>query len=513
MADRQELNSPANAHLMVGNLSELEMSRKRRKELDGSPGLGGLALPMAQLSDTAPSSPMISPAKFYKDFAVSQLSPGGRGKYTSPLFGRPDRSCVRFVSDSEFTVLDVTINDELGNSGDPAALASVSGASVDIGARPRVERAGARRKIHFDPKNVTAGIVTCGGLCPGLNNVIRAIVNILWYRYDVRNIIGFKYGYEGLTPDGINVKLTPEGVKDIHQSGGTILGTSRGPQDPKAMVDHLQALGVNMLFPIGGDGTQKGGHAISTEALRRGLDISVVGVGKTIDNDLLFVDKSFGFETAVSLSQLALISAHEEARSARNGIGIVKLMGRESGAIALHAALANGDVNMLLVPEIHFTIDDIMNYLLERFKTRDHVLIVCAEGAGQQLMANVSATDKSGNKVLSDIGVFLKDEIGKRFKALNVPVTIKYIDPSYQIRSGITSASDSILCTQYGQMAVHAAMAGKTDMMVGLVHNDFVHLPLAKVTQGRKSVDINSLTFQALLDSTGTPFYQAAKNN
>jgi 6-phosphofructokinase 1 len=213
------------------------------------------------------------------------------------------------------------------------------------------------------------------------------------------------------------------------------------------MVDTLIQRKVNILFCIGGDGTQRGAHTIVQEIQRRQLQISVIGIGKTIDNDLLFVDKSFGFETAVELSQNAIVAAHEEARSSFNGIGIVKLMGRDSGAIALNASLASGDVNVVLVPEVQFNFDQLIEYLVERFKTKDHCLIVTAEGAGQHLLGDSGTTDASGNKKFLDIGEHLKKEIGKRFKDLQIEHSIKYIDPSYTIRGGKANASDSIFCT------------------------------------------------------------------
>jgi 6-phosphofructokinase 1 len=372
----------------------------------------------------------------------------------------------------------------------------------------KIQMAGPRKKLFFNPVAISCGIVTCGGVCPGLNNVSRSLVSVLWYRYGVRRILGFKYGYLGLTPQS-NIKpvdLTPDYVKDIHQFGGTILGTSRGPQEPSVMLDYLIQCGVDVLFCIGGDGTQKGAHAIALEAAKRNVLISVIGIGKTIDNDLLYLDKSFGFDTAVQLAQQAIIAAHEEARAVQNGIGIVKLMGRESGALALNASLASGDVNVVLIPEVEFQLRQLVEYLRDRFKTRDHCLIVCAEGAGQNLVGDSGRTDKSGNKVFNDIGEYLKENLSKELKALKIQHTVKYIDPSYSIRAGVANSSDSILCTLYAQMAAHAAMAGKTDMMVGMLNGRYVHLPLSKVTQGKKNVDVLGFTWQGFLDATGGPF-------
>ena len=137
---------------------------------------------------------------------------------------------------------------------------------------PNFEAAGPREKIYFDPEKVSCGIVTCGGLCPGINDVIRAIVMSLHYRYEVRSIFGFKYGYQGLVPEYGHepVPLTPENVIQINEMGGTILASSRGNQDPKVMVDTLEKMKIGILFCIGGDGTQRGALAISEEAKKGG---------------------------------------------------------------------------------------------------------------------------------------------------------------------------------------------------------------------------------------------------
>ncbi|KAJ3368915.1 hypothetical protein GGF31_006051 [Allomyces arbusculus] len=372
-----------------------------------------------------------------------------------------------------------------------------------------LERAGPRKHLFFNPSHVVAGIVTCGGLCPGLNNVIRGLVSCLFYRYHVKKCYGFRYGYEGLNPAvGLPpIELTPAEVKDIHRFGGSVLGSSRGPQDPKVMVDYLVSLGVNVLFTIGGDGTQKGAHNIAMEAERRGIALSVVGIPKTIDNDIAYCAKTFGFETAVAMSLDPIAAAHEEARAARGGIGIVKLMGRDSGFIALHAALASGDVNLLLLPEVPFNLPTIFAIVEERLRTRDHVLIVVAEGAGQDLCAADAGDekDKSGNSKLHDVGVFLKNKLGAHLKGKQIEHTIKYIDPSYTIRSAPACATDAVFTVSLAQQAVHAAMAGKTDLIIGQVHDEFVYIPISKAVERRKKVDITSVLYQTLLDNTGMP--------
>ena len=375
-----------------------------------------------------------------------------------------------------------------------------------------VEKAGPREKIFFDPRKTTAAIVTCGGLCPGINNVIRSLVMGLYYFYGVKKIIGIPYGYQGLSPDNPHpyYDLTPEKVRDIHQFGGTMLGSSRGAQEVSDMVDTLVSLRVDMLFTIGGDGTLKGSDAIGKEIERRGLHISVAGIPKTIDNDIDLIDKSFGFETAYDVASPIIRDAHNEAKGAYNGIAIVKLMGRDSGFIAASAAMSMPEVNFLLVPELPFQLEGekgFLRLLERRLKAKQHAVIVVAEGAGQHLFEQTSELrDASGNIKHQDIGVFLKDRIADYFRELETEVTIKYIDPSYIIRSAPANASDSIFCNRLAYQAVHGAMAGKTRFVVGLLNNQLVYLPISEVVQRRKKIDLEGEFWFAALQSTGQPF-------
>lgn len=370
-----------------------------------------------------------------------------------------------------------------------------------------LEMAGPRKRIVFDPKNTRAAIVTCGGLCPGLNDVIRAVTVVLWRKYGVKKILGLKYGYEGLNPRCGHkpLILTPDTVEDIHKDGGTILGSSRGQQDVDEMVDFLQAKRINILFTVGGDGTQRGALALHKEITKRKARIAIIGIPKTIDNDLDFTDRTFGFETAVAASREPITCAHREAKGAKNGIGLVKLMGRESGFVAAYAALASSDVNLLLVPEAEFSMPKLLTFLERRLQRKAHAVIVVAEGAGQEYVQQ-SGTDASGNKKLGDIGLFLKTAISDHFKTINFSTSVKYIDPSYIIRSLPASADDSVFCFQLAENAVHAAMAGKTNMVIGLRNNVFVHIPIEKATGERKKIDINSLFWQSVLNNTGQPY-------
>ena len=372
---------------------------------------------------------------------------------------------------------------------------------------PQFETAGPREKVYFDPSKLKCGIVTCGGLCPGLNDVIRAIVLGLFYHYGVKTVFGFRYGYEGLSYryGHVPMELNPETVKDIHKLGGSILSSSRGPQDISEMVDTLDRMNIGILFTIGGDGTLRGAQALSDEVARRGLKISAIGIPKTIDNDISFVQSSFGFDTAVSESRTAIDSAHAEALGARNGVGLVKLMGRESGFIAAYATMANSDVNFCLIPEAPFTLEGFLGALKERLKGRGHAVIVVGEGAGQDLMQGTGAKDASGNVKFNDIGLFLKDRINSYFKKEGMEVNLKYIDPSYTIRSLPANPRDSAFCLLLGRHAVHAGMSGRTGMVVANWKGEFTHVPIRMAVSSRKKIDPNGRFWSTVLSCTGQP--------
>ncbi|MCG8478992.1 MAG: ATP-dependent 6-phosphofructokinase [Spirochaetales bacterium] len=429
------------------------------------------------------------------DFSVPTL---GTPKISSPIPYSHVRGddIANYVNDRERVLYDVDIPN-------PEAAAEIEGGLL--------EKAGPRHKIYFSPGHVHAGIITCGGLCPGLNDVLRAVTRCLWYRYGVRRISGIRFGYSGLLPEtaGPTMELTPDAVDDIHKIGGTVLGSSRGGGNrTEDIVDSIERLNLNVLFTIGGDGTQKGALAIAREIERRGLKIAVIGIPKTIDNDFSFIERSFGFETAVSEATRVVAAAHTEAKSAVNGIGLVKLMGRESGFIAAHTALASHEANFVLIPEVPFELEGekgVFSLLEQRLERRNHAVIIVAEGAGQQLLPKNDATDASGNKRLSDIGLFLKQAIGDHFTARGMPFSLKYIDPSYIIRSAVAVPTDSVYCSRLGNNAVHAAMAGKTQMIVGLVNDHFVHIPMAVAVSQRKKVEPEGNLWRDVLESTHQP--------
>jgi 6-phosphofructokinase 1 len=376
---------------------------------------------------------------------------------------------------------------------------------------PSFEKAGPREKLFFEAGKTVSAIVTCGGICPGLNAVIRSVVMMNFYRYKNKKVYGIKYGYQGFIKKYFTdvVELTPDLVDDIDKHGGTILASSRGEQDIKEIVDRLVELKVNVLYTVGGDGTLRGANEIQKEIEKRDLSIAVVGIPKTIDNDISYIDRSFGSETAFSKACEALDSAHTEAKSAYKGIGLVKLMGRMSGFIAANTALASNNANFVLVPEVRFELGGANGFLAalkKRLSVKDHAVILVAEGAGQDLLpGREEKYDASGNKKLDDIGIFLKDEISKFFKKENIPVNIKYIDPSYIIRSTAPTPNDAIFCLQLAQMAVHAGMSGKTACVIGHHNGEFIHLPIEAAISKRKTIDPESELWLSVLESTGQP--------
>jgi len=372
------------------------------------------------------------------------------------------------------------------------------------------EKAGPREKIFFDPARTRAAMVTCGGLGPGLNNVMRSIFLELHYHYGVPEVWGIRYGYAGLDPANGHepVAFTKEFVHGIHSKGGTVLGTSRGPVDPVVALDFLQSRGINVLFCIGGDGTQRGAHRLHQEAQRRGYPLAVVGVPKTIDNDIDFVWRTFGYSTAVEEAAHIIDSAHAEARSVLNGVGLVKLMGREAGFLACGATLASQEVNFTLIPEVPFALEGgngFLEHLKRRLLLRRHAVVVLAEGAGQDLVAGAHEVDRSGNLKLKDSGRELRRIIQEYFFKESIPVDVKYFDPSYIVRSRPANKDDALLCDQFARYAVHAAMAGRTDMLIGLWYNIFVHVSIPMATAQKRRVNPGSEVWSAVLSSTGQP--------
>jgi 6-phosphofructokinase 1 len=423
-------------------------------------------------------------------------------------------SPLKPLIESRRTTVHYVEEDDLVLFPDTASLVAASGTRVD--ALPGFEPAGPRRQIFFDPRKMRVGIVTCGGLCPGINNVIRGLVMELSFHYGINRIHGFKNGYQGFIPRyGHDVlDLTPALVSNIDEDGGTILGTSRGSQDPHEIVDCLERMNVSALFVIGGDGTLRGAMQIAAAAAERSARIAVVGIPKTIDNDIPYIDQSFGFQTAFAEATKSIRSAHVEAKASPNGVGLVKLMGRHSGFIACYASLAEPDANYVLIPEVSFALDGphgLLAHLLERVKRSGHAVIVAAEGAGQELIAAAeTGQDASGNRKLHDVGLFLKNRIAEHFAAAGVELNLKYIDPSYAIRSVEANPFDSVYCLRLAQNAVHAAMAGRTSMVVGRWRGRYVHIPMALAVSSRNQVAPDGDLWLSVLEATGQPrFFQS----
>jgi 6-phosphofructokinase 1 len=430
------------------------------------------------------------------DLVVDTLGPP---TFDSPMAAlmRTWTSSVNYVHDSDRVLLDDT-------------LAMAVQRKVPVGELPAFEPGGPRSKLFFDAAVTHVGIVTCGGLCPGLNNVIRGLVLELTEHYGVDEITGFIGGYRGLTKVGskTSIALTADTVHDIQNRGGTILGTTRGSQDIAEMVDTLAGRGIDILFVIGGDGSLRGAQRIANEATRRSMPLAVVGIPKTIDNDIPYIDHSFGFQTAFARAAESIRAAHTEAQSTPHGVGLVKLMGRHSGFIACYAALAHHDVDFVLVPEVPFRLDGnggFLDRLCRRVEQQGDAVVVVAEGAGQNLLDNNGGKDASGNAKLADIGQLLQHRIIDHFQREGVELTLRYVDPGYAIRSVPANAYDGVYSVRLAQAAVHAAMSGRTAMVVGRWHGRFVHVPIPVATRGRNEVDPNGDLWMSVLETTGQP--------
>jgi 6-phosphofructokinase 1 len=426
----------------------------------------------------------------------------GEAKILSPLKRRikPGEREILFVSDKERIVVDVQL-DHLEDS-------YKNGKKI-----VSFDQAGPREKIYFDPSKLKCAIATCGGLCPGLNDIIRSIVLELFHIYNVKTIYGIKHGLQGFIPDFEHdvMDLNPVTIAGIQNTGGSMLGSSRGTQDIGNIVDCLERLNIGILFMVGGDGTLVASKRIAEEIEKRNLKISVIGIPKTIDNDIHLVSRSFGFDTAVDVATLAIKGAHNEAEAYPYGIGLIKLMGRHSGFLAATAALAQQDANFVLIPEVDIFLygkNGFLQALENRLLHRKHAVVIVAEGAGQNLFEDQEKQyDPSGNVVLMDIGLFLKDKISQWFKAKDIPISLKYIDPSYIIRSLPANANDSVFCGFLGREAVHAGMAGKTKLLVSFWNNHYVHVPMDASAGKRKHLDPNGRLWQSVLEATGQDAY------
>ncbi len=425
----------------------------------------------------------------------TQIQTLGEAKITSPLksYTKKGEPAKRFVSDDARIIVDVRM-DKL---------------QTPLKKNISFDQAGPREKIYFDPSKLKCAIATCGGLCPGLNDIIRSIVLELYHIYHVKTIYGIKHGLQGFIPEFEHdvVDLNPASVSGIQNTGGSMLGSSRGTQDIDSIIDCLERMNIGILFMVGGDGTLMASKKIAEKIEKRNLKISIIGIPKTIDNDIHLVSRSFGFDTAVDVATLAIKGAHNEAVAYPNGIGLIKLMGRHSGFLAATAALAQQDANFVLIPEVDIFLygkTGFLQALEQRILKRKHAVIIVAEGAGQNLFDDQEKEfDPSGNIVLQDIGLFLKDKIKQWFKGKDIPVSLKYIDPSYIIRSLPANANDSVFCGFLGREAVHAGMAGKTKLLISFWNNRYVHVPMDASSGKRKNLDPLGRLWQSVLEATG----------
>ncbi len=411
----------------------------------------------------------------------------------------PLRARAAFVDEGTRVLCDVEVRGEAADAPRGDALS--------------YEKAGPRERIFFEPARTTAAIVTCGGLSPGLNNVIRSAYHELRHNYGVARVLGIRHGYRGLNP-GVGeapLELDDATVDRIHQQGGTILGSSRGPQEPGVVVDFLEERGIDVLFTVGGDGTQRGAHGIADELRRRGLRKALVGIPKTIDNDILHVFPSFGYATALEIAAQVIRGAHVEATGALHGVSIVKLMGRDAGFIAAGAAVVSGEADFVLVPEVAFPLegeDGFLAALERRVRDQGHALVVVAEGAGQHLLdAGGAGTDASGNALHADVGPFLRQVAAAHLAERGLAANVRYVDPSYTIRSLPANAWDRVLCDRMARAAAHAAMAGKTDLMIGYRLGSVFHVPIPAVVAGKARMDLGGELWSAVLAHTRQPIW------
>ncbi|KAA6423820.1 MAG: phosphofructokinase family [Trebouxia sp. A1-2] len=502
------------AHPVVRQRKEQSLKRQRfiRVAADGSsntafaieaPGSNDDVLECPDLKSKLKSRD--SPFKPHDNFGGGFASDGDRVALQSMRFATPHSAGATCMTVGQLSTVQGN-----GNGALPK-LADAADDQVCVPLPPWAVRAGARETIYHDPSTVNAAIVTCGGLCPGLNDVVQGLVRKLEdYGVPDGNILGIRYGYKGFyNRKQKPVVLNSKAVEGIQLQGGTILGTSRGGADIKEIVKRIDMWGIDMVFVVGGNGGNAGAAAIQAQCEKDGVVCNIVGVPKSIDNDILVIDKCFGFDTAVEEAQTALLAAKVEAISADQGIGLVKLMGRSSGFIAMQASMASGVVDICLIPEVNFNLDGrhgLMAYIETLLANKGHCVICVAEGAGQEiLMSGDVQTDRSGNPILKDVGPWLKSEIKKRFKEADV----KYIDPSYLIRSIPTTSNDRIYCKILAHNAVHAAFAGFTGVTVGLVNTHYVILPIPVVIQAPRRVDPQGKQWNRLRSSIGQPqFYK-----
>jgi ATP-dependent phosphofructokinase / diphosphate-dependent phosphofructokinase len=331
--------------------------------------------------------------------------------------------------------------------------------------------------------DMRVGVLTGGGDCPGLNAVIRAIVRrgVPEYGY---SFLGFRDGWRGPL-EAVTMPLDIPAVRGLLPRGGTILGSSR--TNPFAIENgverirrNLQNLGVDALIAIGGEDTL----GVATQL--HDLGVKVVGVPKTIDNDLSGTDYTFGFDTAVNIATDAIDRLHTTAES-HHRVLIVEVMGRHAGWIALHAGMAGG-ANIILIPEVPFDIDQVCRYVEARFRLHYAAIIVVSEGAMPKETDNVVHTgdelDAFGHVRLGGIGEGLAREIKARTGRDARTTVLGHVQ-----RGGTPTARDRWLATRFGLHAIDAVATGRWGTMTALRGTDIVTVPLSEATKELKVVD------------------------
>jgi len=370
-------------------------------------------------------------------------------------------------------------------------------------------RAGPRSSLFFRPSHVNAGIVTCGGLCPGLNSVIRDVTKSCFELYGVQSVIGFHGGFSGIFSMPFE-RLTLESTQGIQNLGGTILSSARGGFDADRILNKLEDLRISQLFIVGGDGSMRGARELVVAITKRPWPVAIIGIPKTIDNDIGLIDHSFGFQTAVEETLRAVRAAKVEAACSINGVGVVQCMGRHAGYIAAQVTLASAEVDLCIIPEVPIAIDgslDVLEHVIRVVEKKGHAVVVVAEGAGENLLGKSEEFDASGNRRLRPIGPWIKEAIAERLTMRGLGRQVRLIDPSYMVRSVAAYSVDSILCTLLSLAAVHAAMDGYTGVCVALVNGRSVMVPLDLIVEASpRKVDVCSRTYERIVSLTSQPF-------
>lgn len=386
---------------------------------------------------------------------------------------------------------------------------------------PSFPEAGPRKELCFDPHRVKAAVVTTGGLAPGLNSVVHSIVDRHFNTYELNEtlggaVYGIYDGFRGLRDCASNsTTLNPKVTLDWLRQGGSNLGSIRfrDPQGEKHLVDEIAKsitqMAIDILYVIGGDGSQLIAHKVAQAV----PSISVLGVPKTMDNDVLWVRESFGFDTTVEQATHAINALHFEAQSTRR-VGLLQFFGAESGFVAANAALASGQVDLVLIPEAFNNLSDeqlqhywkmLLGHLDDRVKRQAHMphaIVVVAEGVETALVQQKSR--KLGRK--GDFLELLKQDIAgkvrdRRGRCLEIFVN----EPRHYIRSGAANAHDQIFCERLGALAVDNGLAGYTNCMVSHWLTEYVLVPLELVVQGQKSIQTSGMFWRQVETSTGQP--------